>query len=151
MTAILESPSDQVAAPSHSTIERYSLSRCSAQVFPTSRMSGTLLAQTDLAKHVCDHRYYDLVHRTLGHDFPISYFVLHDKAGHFRGAQPFFIVDQNILAGVQGKVADLADKIRTRYPSFLKLRTLMLGNPAGPGILGVKSHSSAEERAWFAI
>jgi hypothetical protein len=129
--------------------EHYSLTRGIAQIVPATAMSHHLLARTDLARHVCDHRYYALVHRTLGHDFPISYFVLYDKSGIFRGAQPFFIVDQNILAGVQGKVADLASRIRMRYPSFLTLKTLMLGNPAGPGVLGVRSHSTSDEQAAF--
>jgi hypothetical protein len=112
-------------------------------------MPAQLLVQTDIAPDICDHRYYDIVHRTLGHDFPISYIVLYDKSGEFRGAQPFFIVDQNILAGVQGKVSAFAERIRTRYPWFMTLKTLMLGNPAGPGILGVRSGASAAEQAWF--
>jgi hypothetical protein len=130
--------------------ESYTLARGRVCVVPAFAMPDGLLAQTDLAQQVCDHRYYEVVQRTLGQDFGIHYFVIHDRAGHFCGAQPFFIVDQNILAGVQGKIAHYAGKVRNKYPRFMTLKTLMLGNPAGPGALGVVSAAHVDRSGFVA-
>jgi hypothetical protein len=129
-------------------IDRFPLSRGSAAVYGAEGFPLELLGRTAIGGQVCDHRYYGVVHRTLGHDFSLFYLVLRDREGELRGVQPFFVVDQNILAGVKGKVADFAEKVRARYPKFLTLKTLMLGNPAGPGALGiVPSATDAEEAA----
>ncbi len=162
-TAIAPWQTDYEVPPRHGTavshsmdrVERYRLSRGNASIYPADLLPSGLLAQTELARQMCDHRYYEVVHRTLSHDFALFYLVFHDRDGTFRGAQPFFLVDQNILAGVQGRVADLAARIRTKYRRFMTLKTLMLGNPAGPGALGItRSHTAGNEesdRIWFAI
>ncbi|MGN6366931.1 MAG: GNAT family N-acetyltransferase [Phycisphaerae bacterium] len=118
-------------------MERFPLSRGTATVYPAELIPAGILGSTRLSREICDHRYYELVHRTLGHDFPLSYFVIRDRQDRLRAAQPFFVVDQNILAGVQGRIAGLAEKVRRRYPGFMTLKTLMLGNPAGPGAPGI--------------
>jgi hypothetical protein len=134
-------------------LETFRLTRGSAAVHAAEGFAYELLGRTAIGRQLCDHRYYEVVHKTLGHDFSLFYLVLHNGAGRFRGAQPFFVVDQNILAGVQGKVADFAERVRGRYPKFLTLKTLMLGNPAGPGGLGMvasaRREDEAADRFWF--
>ena len=46
-----------------------------------------------------DHRYYDLINETIHPEFKYLYFVLKDATGKIRAIQPFFIIDQDILAG----------------------------------------------------
>ncbi|HUO08076.1 MAG TPA: GNAT family N-acetyltransferase [Phycisphaerae bacterium] len=134
-------------------VETYSVSRGTAAVYPAELLPEGILAETRLSQQICDHRYYELVHRSLGHDFPLSYIVLRDRAGRLRGAQPFFVVDQDILAGMKGKVPEITEKVRQMYPGFLKLKTMMLGNPAGPGAPGIAlqpfSTDIGADHHWF--
>jgi hypothetical protein len=61
------------------------------------------------------------------------------------------VVNQDILAGMKGRVVTLARHVRQRHPQFLTLKTLMVGNPAGPGTLGVCATGAKEGGApWFA-
>jgi predicted N-acyltransferase len=77
-----------------------------------------------------DHRYY--LHETLDQSFDYHYFVIKDASGDVLAIQPFFLLDQNMLAGVSG--ADrVAAAIRRIWPRFLHLRTIMIGCAAGEG------------------
>jgi len=82
-----------------------------------------------------DHRYYELIDRTLCPDFAYRYFVIRDEAAQVRAIQPFFLLDQDLLAGVP-KLSRMADRlVRRWWPRFLQLRTLMVGCSAGEGHL----------------
>ncbi len=79
-----------------------------------------------------DHRYYALLDETLDQSFDYRYFVIKDANGEVLAIQPFFLLDQNMLAGVSG--ADrVAAAIRRIWPRFLHLRTIMIGCAAGEG------------------
>ena len=52
------------------------------------------------AKQRKDHRYYELIERTLPQDFEYFYLVLADREGRVRSVQPGFLVKQDILAGL---------------------------------------------------
>jgi len=47
-----------------------------------------------------DHRYYALLDETLDQSFDYRYFVIKDANGEVLAIQPFFLLDQNMLAGV---------------------------------------------------
>ena len=81
------------------------------------------------------HRYYELVEDTIRQGFDYRYFVIRDAAGEVRAVQPFFIHDQDLLAGVGSRRRALLEAVRRVWPRFLKLRTLMVGCTAGEGHL----------------
>ncbi len=81
-----------------------------------------------------DHRYYELVEDTLKDGFEYGYFVIKDERGVARAIQPFFLHDQDLLAGTR-HMARAAGAIRRFWPRFLYLRTLMVGCSAGEGHL----------------
>jgi hypothetical protein len=89
-------------------------------------------AFADSRKH---HRYYELVEDTIRQGFDYRYFVIRDARGEVQAIQPFFILDQDLLAGGEGRVSPPVALIRCLWPRFLKLRTLMVGCAAGEGHL----------------
>jgi hypothetical protein len=93
-----------------------------------------------------DRRYYELVEDTLPQGFDFRYFVLTGDGGEVRAIQPFFLLDQDLLAGSSPRVARLAEAVRRVWPRFLLMRTLMVGCAAGEGHLDAK-----DEAAQFAI
>ena len=83
-----------------------------------------------------DHRFYEIVADTLGNNFEHHYLVLEDRAGVVRAIQPVFFVQQNLVEGIPA-LRKAVDKIRQRFPRFLTMRLLMVGNAAGEGHLSV--------------
>lgn len=82
-----------------------------------------------------DSRYYELVEETLQEGFDYRYFVLTSEGGEVRAIQPFFLLDQDLLAGSTPRIAKAANLIRRIWPRFLRMRTLMVGCAAGEGHL----------------
>lgn len=82
-----------------------------------------------------DRRYYELIEDTLAQGFEHRYFVIRDPQGEVRAVQPFIVLDQDILEGVDPRVRRLAAAVRRVWPRFLALRTLMVGCGAGEGHL----------------
>jgi len=82
-----------------------------------------------------DSRYYDLVEETIHQGFHYRYFVLTGEGGEVRAIQPFFILDQDLLAGTGQRIGKVANAIRRFWPRFLRMRTLMIGCAAGEGHL----------------
>ncbi len=93
-----------------------------------------------------DHRFYDIIARTLREDFEYEYLVLEDATEKVRAIQPLFFVRQNVVEGVPGLRAAV-DTIRRRFPKFLTMRILMVGCAAGESHLGVLRH---EDEEWAA-
>jgi len=83
-----------------------------------------------------DHRYYEIVDETLQNDFEHHYLWLEDPSGKVRAIQPVFLVRQNLVEGVPGKIRSVIDVIRKILPRFLTMRVLMVGCAAGTGDLG---------------
>jgi Acetyltransferase (GNAT) domain len=90
-----------------------------------------------------DIRYYAIVEDTL-EGFEQRWFVLEDHAGLVRGIQPFFLVDQDLLAGYGPRIARAVALVRRVLPRFLRARTLMVGCAAGEGQLGFVAPGDAE-------
>ena len=82
-----------------------------------------------------DHRYYEIVEDTIRQGFDYRYFALTDKVGQVLAIQPFFILDQDLLAGMGSKTRARVDCVRRVWPRFLKMRTLMVGCTVGEGHL----------------
>jgi predicted N-acyltransferase len=87
--------------------------------------------------------YYELVEDTIRQGFDYRYFVIRDACGEVLAVQPFFVLDQDLLAGNR-RAAQLIGRIRRLWPRFLRLRTLMVGCTAGEGHLDGDEHSRAE-------
>src|SRR5579883_527885 len=103
-----------------------------------------LAANGAWAKGFCgqykDSRYYEIVEDTLHPEFRYRYFLLQERTGETRGIQPFFVLDQDILAGANdGVLKSAVESVRRRWPKFLSLRTLMIGCVAGEGHLDNRS------------
>ena len=94
-----------------------------------------------------DRRYYELVEDTIHQGFEYRYFVLSDEYGQVRAIQPFFIADQDLLAGMGGGVSKVAALIRRFWPRFMCMRTLMVGCAAGEGHLDAEDEGSRCEIA----
>jgi predicted N-acyltransferase len=93
-----------------------------------------------------DHRFYEIVADTLGSNFEHHYLSLEDSAGQVRGVQPVFFVKQNLVEGIPA-LRGAVEKIRRRFPRFLTMRLLMIGNAAGEGHL---SACAAGDETWVA-
>jgi len=93
-----------------------------------------------------DHRFYELVADTLGSNFDHHYLALEDLSGKVRGIQPVFFVQQNLVEGIPA-LRPAVEKVRQRFPRFLTMRLLMVGNAAGEGHL---SACSPEDEPWVA-
>lgn len=78
-----------------------------------------------------DRRYYEIVAATLHPEFRYLYFALRDAQGQIFAFQPFFILDQDILAGARPYVGRFLEAIRRQWPRFLLMRTMMVGCAAG--------------------
>jgi Acetyltransferase (GNAT) domain len=99
-----------------------------------------------LEPYAVDHRYYELISDTLSDQFDHRFLVLQDEDQRTRAVQPIFVIAQDLLTGLPLALRNLAEKVRTRFPFFLKLRMLMVGNSAGEADLAVDS--STREVDW---
>ena len=81
-----------------------------------------------------DARYYDIVGGTL--DFACHGLLLEDRDGVRRGVQPFFFVDQDLVATAPGWLRAPIEAVRRIFPRLLRLKMLMVGCAAGEGHLG---------------
>jgi hypothetical protein len=100
--------------------------------------------QTAFATERKDHRYYELIEDTIHPEFEYRYFVLRDTSGKVRAVEPFFVLDQDLLVGISGRLGALIDGIRRLWPRFMRMRTLMVGCVAGEGHL-----DGTEERGYL--
>src|SRR3981081_758314 len=93
------------------------------------------------AFHDCckDHRFYEIIAKTLANDFEYQYLILRDLTGKMRGIPPSFVVKPSLVEGIPGRPRLLVDSIRKKFPRFLTMRVLMVGCAAGEGHLGAFS------------
>jgi hypothetical protein len=110
--------------------------------------SDTEVWKAGMRHHAHDHRYYELTHDSLGHQFEHYYLVLKDHSGTTRAIQPFLLVNQDLVTGMPDSVRRGMKKIRRRFPATLVLRMLMVGCSAGEGQLVCDQTSGGVE--WVA-
>ena len=110
--------------------------RPSSTIRITSRdeISGSLHWQNAFAHERKDHRYYELLEATLKDGFKYGYLSI-ESGRTVCAIQPYFLVDQDLLAGITGHVRKLVAGIRRLWPRFMRARTLMVGCAAGEGHL----------------
>jgi len=84
-----------------------------------------------------DRRYYEIVEDTLREPVvEFRYLVMQEhREGGIRAVQPFFLLDQDLTAGVGRFGRSLVAAVRRFWPRFLKMQTLMVGCAAGEGHL----------------
>ena len=142
---------------STSNIGRFRSSEMPAnQTIPFAKGIARILSRADLnnceawqnafAGEAKDHRFYEIVADTLDSKFEHHYLLLEDQHGKVRAVQPVFFVQQNLVEGIPA-LRDAVEKIRRRFPRFLTMRLLMIGNAAGEGHLSV---SAPEDEEWVA-
>jgi Acetyltransferase (GNAT) domain len=88
-----------------------------------------------LADERKDHRYYEIVEETIRQGFDYRYFAIRDACGEVRAVAPFFVLDQDLCAGMSGGVQKVVAGVRRLWPRFMTARTLMVGCAAGEGHL----------------
>lgn len=103
-------------------------------------LSRTELARCPQWRHAFagqrrDHRHFELVEDTLHPDFDYRYFAVANDRGEVAAVQPFFVLDQDLLAGTAPQMRAAANVIRRLWPRFMILRTLMVGCVVGEGHL----------------
>src|SRR6266568_2328903 len=94
-----------------------------------------------------DRRYYEIVEATILQGFDYRYFVIRDERGDACAVQPFFLLDQDILAGTGRGIRAVAEIVRRLWPRFMRLRTLMVGCAAGEGHLDAADEPSRRSQA----
>lgn len=118
----------------------------SAHVLTREDLSGVNAWPSAFIGKAKDHRFYEIVADTLGSNFEHHYLLLEDGDGTVRGVQPLFFVQQNLVEGIPAFRAAV-EKVRRRFPRFLTMRLLMIGNAAGEGHL---STCTPDDEAWVA-
>jgi Acetyltransferase (GNAT) domain len=82
-----------------------------------------------------DHRYYEIVEKTIRQGFDYRYFAMRDAGGEVRAVAPFFVLDQDMCAGMGAGAQKVVAGLRRLWPRFMTARTLMIGCAAGEGRL----------------
>src|SRR5206468_3285032 len=107
-----------------------------AKVVQLTELQDSHLWKRALRRKCKDHRYYEIVERTLQCGFEHHYLLIQDDTGEVRVIQPVFFVRQNLVEGVRGRIRSIVNTIRKIFPRFLTMRVLMVGSAAGIGDLG---------------
>ena len=114
------------------------------EVVRSARDIAPKLWQEAFAGHCRDARYYEIVEETLRGKFDYRYFILNNERTGEAAVQPFFFVDQDIVAGSPRWVRHAVSSVRRKFPRFLNMRMLMVGCAAGEGQLGSREPWAVE-------
>jgi hypothetical protein len=86
-------------------------------------------------QHVKDNRFNQVVEQCLSDQFEQRYFVLvnarHDKVS----LQTFFVIKQDLTAGLPETVRETITRLRRRWRSLFFMQMLMVGSPAEESLL----------------
>jgi predicted N-acyltransferase len=118
-----------------------------AKVVTRTQLEGSAAWRRAFQNKCKDHRFYEIIEKTLANDFDYRYWLLEDGDGNIRAIQPMFFVRQNLVEGVPGRVRSIVDFIRKKFPRFLTMRVLMVGCAAGEGHLGA---CDTKDEPWVA-
>jgi hypothetical protein len=103
-------------------------------VLSRQELAGLPQWQSAFARQRKDHRYYEVVEDTLPDGIAYGYLSI-EGGGTVRAIQPFFVIDQDLMAGASGAATTLVGVMRRIWPRFMRARTLMVGCAAGEGHL----------------
>jgi predicted N-acyltransferase len=118
-----------------------------AKVVPCTELDGSRAWRRAFEANCKDHRFYEIVEKTLANDFEYGYWTLQDSSGSIRAVQPIFFVRQNLVEGIPARARAVVDLIRKKFPRFLTMRVLMVGCAAGEGHLGA---CDSKDEPWVA-
>ncbi len=118
-----------------------------AKIVPWSELHNCNAWQHAFHNKCQDHRYYEIVEKTVEGGFEHRYLVLEDGSGKSRAVQPVFFVRQNLIEGMPGKISSIVNRVRKFFPRFLTMRVLMVGCAAGTGDL---SAGDETDERWVA-
>jgi Acetyltransferase (GNAT) domain len=104
-------------------------------VLTGAELAGCCRWQRAFADQRKDHRYHEIVEATLRQGFDYRYFALRDAGGEVRAVAPFFVLDQDLCAGMSVGMRAIIAGLRRLWPRFMTARTLMIGCAAGEGHL----------------
>jgi Acetyltransferase (GNAT) domain len=104
------------------------------RIVPRRELAGLPQWQSAFARQRKDHRYYELVEDTLTDGFAYGYLGI-ESGGAIIAIQPFFTIDQDLMAGAGRAAAAFVAAARRIWPRFLRAHTLMVGCAAGEGHL----------------
>ena len=82
-----------------SGVEARTQPQLQVQVKSRAEIQGSAAWMRAFAAQRKDRRYYELLEDTLRQGFDYRYFVLTGEDGEARAIQPFFLLDQDLLAG----------------------------------------------------
>ncbi|MEP7015609.1 MAG: GNAT family N-acetyltransferase [Verrucomicrobiota bacterium] len=80
--------------------------------------------------------FYQVVDKTMRHQFNMQYLVLEDEANEVKCVQPIFLVEQNLLEEIPSYLRWLRGLIKAIFPSLGKTKILMAGSPIAESHLG---------------
>jgi hypothetical protein len=119
----------------------------SVRVVSRQELAGLPQWQSAFARLRKGHRYYEVVEDTLPDGFAYGYLCI-EKSGAVIAIQPFFVVDQDLMAGAGRIVTTLVAALRRVWRRCMRARTLMVGCAAGEGHLdGDDTAATAEALA----
>jgi len=119
----------------------------SVSIVERRSLAGLPVWSTAFAHLRKDHRYYEIVEDTVCPEFRYRYFALTDRFGCVMAVQPFFVLDQDLVAGSGRRLKGLVDRVRRVWPRFLTMRTLMMGCAAGEGHLAARDQATRAREA----
>ena len=113
------------------------------EVFDRIEQIGPRLWEQCFPPHWKDYAYHQTLQETFAIEFPQRYLVLRapGKTGAVCAIQPFFLVEQDLTAGLGPRMRAALGPIRL----WLKMRLLMVGCIVGEGRIGVRAPFKAEE------
>ncbi|MFZ0571985.1 MAG: GNAT family N-acetyltransferase [Rhodomicrobium sp.] len=121
----------RVAVPSEIALQEPSSKGASLAIADRAGLAQVEAWKNAFQSQRKDRRYYEIVEDTICPEFTYRYFLIQDETGRTRSVQPYFILDQDILAGLGPRWQKIAGAIRRIWPRFLFIRTLMVGCAAG--------------------
>src|SRR5580704_1150945 len=117
------------------SLDTASLDAARVDVLTGAEVAGCGRWPRALADERKDHRYYEIVEETIRQGFDYRYFAIRDACGEVRAVAPFFVLDQDLCAGMGAGARDTVAAVRLLWPRFMTARTLMVGCVAGEGHL----------------
>jgi predicted N-acyltransferase len=106
--------------------------------------------QNAFARERKDRRFYELVEDTIQTGFAYGYLAIQDREGIVQAVQPFFILEQDLLAGIDFKIRRAIGFLQRLWPRLLYMRTMMIGCAVGEGHLDGDDESHKENASLLA-
>jgi Acetyltransferase (GNAT) domain len=86
-------------------------------------------------QHAKGNRFNEVVEQGLSDQFEQRYFVLVNSQGDQISIQTFFVIKQDLTAGLPESVRNTVNRLRRRWRSLFFMRMLMVGSPAEESLL----------------